>query len=92
MGNSASPILANLVMNHVLKKIEGNLPFTVPFLKVYVDDIITAIPKDEIELVLKTFNMINKKIQFTTKVEENETLPFLDIPVIRNKDGSISAN
>ncbi|KAI4476746.1 hypothetical protein M0804_013363 [Polistes exclamans] len=62
MGNPASPILANLVMNHVLKQIEKNLPFEVPFLKVYADDIITAIPKDGIELVLKTFNMINENI------------------------------
>ncbi|KAI4476543.1 hypothetical protein M0804_013522 [Polistes exclamans] len=92
MGNPASPILANLVMNHVLKKIEGNLPFTVPFLKVYVDDIITEIPKDGIEVVLKTFNMINEKIQFTIEIEDNGTLPFLDVTVIRNEDGTISTN
>ncbi|KAI4485256.1 hypothetical protein M0804_006761 [Polistes exclamans] len=91
-GNPASPILANLVMNHVLKKIEGNLHFTVPFLKVYVDDIITAVPKDGIEVVSKTFNMINEKIQFTIEIEDNGTLLFLDVTVIRNEDGTISTN
>ncbi|KAI4474203.1 hypothetical protein M0804_014966 [Polistes exclamans] len=56
MGNPASPVLTNLVMNYILKKIEGTLPFPVPFLKVHVDDIFTAIPKDGIDLVLKTLN------------------------------------
>ncbi|KAI4476482.1 hypothetical protein M0804_013553 [Polistes exclamans] len=92
MGNPASPILANLVVNHELKKIEGNLPFAVPFLKVYVDDIIPALPKDGIEVVLKTFNMINEKIQLTIEIENNGTLLFVDVTVIRNKDGTISTN
>lgn len=46
MENPANPVLANIVMNHILKKIKGTLPFSVPFLKVYVDDIVIAIPKD----------------------------------------------
>ncbi|KAI4476578.1 hypothetical protein M0804_013472 [Polistes exclamans] len=33
MGNPASPVLANIVMNYILKKVEGMLPFQVPFLK-----------------------------------------------------------
>ncbi|KAI4476541.1 hypothetical protein M0804_013520 [Polistes exclamans] len=64
----------------------------VPFLKVYVNDIITAIPRDGIKVVLKTFNMINEKILFTIKIEDNGTLPFLDVTVIRNEDGTISTN
>ncbi|KAI4475994.1 hypothetical protein M0804_013946 [Polistes exclamans] len=92
MGNPASPILANLVMNNVLIKIEGNLPFTVLFLKVYVVDIITATPKYGIEVVLKTFNMINEIIQIIIEVEDNGTLPFLDVTVIRNEDETILTN
>ncbi|KAI4472863.1 hypothetical protein M0804_015578, partial [Polistes exclamans] len=89
MGNPASPVLANIVMNYILKKVEGKLPFQVPFLKVYVDDIVTAIPKDRIEVTIKTFNSVNKKIQFTIEVENNKTLPFLDLKIIRKEDGSI---
>ncbi|KAI4476636.1 hypothetical protein M0804_013415 [Polistes exclamans] len=53
-----SLVLANLVMKYILKKIEGRLPFTVPFLK----------------------------------VENNGTLFFVDMNIIRNKDGSIVTN
>ncbi|KAI4476888.1 hypothetical protein M0804_013215 [Polistes exclamans] len=49
LGNPASPVLANLVMNYILKKIEGRLHFLVPFLKVNVDDVVTVIPKDRID-------------------------------------------
>ncbi|KAI4476537.1 hypothetical protein M0804_013516 [Polistes exclamans] len=91
-GNPVSPILANLEMDHTLKKIKGNLPFRGLFLKVYVDDIKTAIPKDGLEVVLKTFNMINEKIQFTIEIEDNGTLQFLDVTVIRNEDRTISTN
>ncbi|KAI4476865.1 hypothetical protein M0804_013192 [Polistes exclamans] len=56
---------------------------------VYVDDIVTAIPKDGIEVTIKTFNSVNKKIKFTIKVENNKTLLFLDLKIIRKEDGSI---
>ncbi|KAI4476481.1 hypothetical protein M0804_013552 [Polistes exclamans] len=68
------------------------LPFPVPFLKVYVDDVITAIPKDRMDQTLKTFNSVNNRIPFTMEVENNRTLPFLDIIIIRNEDGSIVTN
>ncbi|KAI4476890.1 hypothetical protein M0804_013217 [Polistes exclamans] len=58
LGNPASPVLANLVMNYILKKIEGRLHFLVPFLK----------------------------------VKNNRTLFFLDMNIIRNKDGFIVTN
>ncbi|KAI4476631.1 hypothetical protein M0804_013410 [Polistes exclamans] len=36
--------------------------------------------------------MINEKIQFTIEIEDNGTLLFLDVKVIRNKDRTISTN
>ncbi|KAI4484083.1 hypothetical protein M0804_007539 [Polistes exclamans] len=70
----------------------GMLPFPVPFLKVYVDDVVTAIPKDRMDQTLKTLNSVNNRIQFTMEVENNGTLPFLDMNIIRNEDGSIVTN
>ncbi|KAI4476895.1 hypothetical protein M0804_013222 [Polistes exclamans] len=60
-----------------------------PASPVYVDDIVTAIPKDRIEVTIKTFNSVNKKIQFTIEEKNNKTLPVLDLKIIRKEDGSI---
>ncbi|KAI4476763.1 hypothetical protein M0804_013307 [Polistes exclamans] len=68
------------------------LPFPAPFLKVYVDEVVTAIPKDRMDQKLKTFNRVNNIIEFTMKVENNGTLPFLDMNSIRNENGSIVTN
>ena len=56
MGNPASPILANLVMNFVIDEILKQILFEIPFLKLYVDDTISAIPKNEINNILGFFN------------------------------------
>ncbi|KAI4472895.1 hypothetical protein M0804_015570 [Polistes exclamans] len=59
---------------------------------VYVDDVITAIPRDRMDQTLKTFNTVNNKIQLTMEVKNNGTLPFLDMNIIRNEDSSIVTN
>ncbi|XP_014614687.1 PREDICTED: uncharacterized protein LOC106792699, partial [Polistes canadensis] len=92
IGNPASPVRANPVMNYILKKIKGRSPFLVPFLKVYVDNVVKAIPTDGMDQTLKTFNSVNNKIQFTMELENNRTLFFLDMNIIRNKDDSIVTN
>ncbi|KAI4476882.1 hypothetical protein M0804_013209 [Polistes exclamans] len=79
--NTVSPKLYGLRKTH---KKECNMRPVV-----YVDDIVTAIPKDRIEVTIKTFNSVKKKIQFTIEVENNKTLPFLDLKIIRKEDGSI---
>ncbi|XP_044588865.1 uncharacterized protein LOC123268048 [Cotesia glomerata] len=92
MGNPASPILANIVMDHVLKRIIKLLPFPVLFLKVYVDDTIVAIPEEKVDTILDIFNSVNKKIQLTMEIEKDNMLPFLDVVVIRKDDGSLLTN
>ncbi|KAI4476298.1 hypothetical protein M0804_013714 [Polistes exclamans] len=91
---SSKPSASQLSNELHTEKLEGTLPFSVPFLKVYVDNIVTAIPKDGINLVLKTFNSINEKIQFTIEIENNIVLrsPFLDTTIIRNENDSIITN
>lgn len=68
MGESISPIFAlDLFGLHV------------PFLIKYVDDLILAVPKDEL---LNTSNSYNNKIQFTLEKETNSS-------VINNTDNKI---
>lgn len=83
MGSDVSPIIAQWVMDHIVVEALKMLPFNVPFLKKYVDDIITAIPANSVDVVVKQFNSIHPKIQFTVEEERNSAVPFLDTLVIR---------
>lgn len=92
MGNPASPVLANLVIEYVFKHVINSLPFIAFFGLYYVDDSLFAIPKDKCSLILDKFNNFDRNIQFTMEVENDGKLPFLDILLIRRDDGSILTN
>jgi hypothetical protein len=66
------------------------LPFDLPFLFIYVDDVLTAIPENLVEETLEMFNAINPKIQFTIETEKDGSIPYLDLKLIHNDDGTIS--
>lgn len=83
MGNPASPSLASLVMDTLLRKCIPELPFDLPFLFIYVDDIITAVPTGLSHVILEKFNSFSDKIQFTIELENNNNIPFLDMLVHR---------
>jgi hypothetical protein len=92
MGSPVSPVLANLVMEHVETCILGTLDFKPPFFFRYVDDIITAVPKSQAQSILKHFNSFHERIQFPLETEIDNFIPFLDLKVIRNVDGTITTD
>ena len=92
MGAPISSSIAMLAVINVFSKIQALLPFDIPFLYDYVDDSITAIPENLIEETLEIFNSIHPKIQFTCELEVNGKLPYLDLLLIRNPDGSVSTD
>lgn len=51
-----------------------------------IDDIILALPQDQIENNLNSFNSYNPHIKFTCEEETDECLPFLDMTVIKCVD------
>lgn len=83
MGSTLSPIIAQFVVDLVLKNCLKKLPFKVPFIKKFMDDILTAVPKNSVEESLQIINQIHDKIQFTLEKETNGSIPFLDVLVIR---------
>ncbi|XP_053685968.1 uncharacterized protein LOC128735511 [Sabethes cyaneus] len=89
MGNPLSPTLAELVMETLLDTVTKSLSFKPPFIKKYVDDLLMAIPIDEQDHVLKTFNNYNEHLQFTYELEIDKKLPFLDMTLIRQEDQKI---
>ena len=60
--------------------------------KRYVDDTCTAIHPNRIDEFHQHLNSIEPSIQFTCEVEENNQLPFLDVLMKREEDGSISTS
>ena len=69
MGSPLSPIAADIVMDDLETKCITSIPFQVLFFFRYVDDIITAVPTNEIDKILNTFNSYSHKIQFTIEEE-----------------------
>jgi hypothetical protein len=86
MGASGSPGKAILCMEVILERIMELLPF----LYIYVDDILTAIPANLVEETLEIFNAINFKIQFTVETEKDGAIPFLDLKLFHNMNWTIS--
>lgn len=73
-------------MNDILESFEDEVKFLIPFLFLYVDDNMTALPETEIDNCLKTLNDIDDKIRFTCEIENNNSLPFLDLLLVRSDD------
>ena len=89
MGATISPIISQYVMDDLLDTCIPKLSYQLPFLKKYVDDIITSIPNDGLDEILRIFNSYNQHIQFTVEVESNNSVPFLDTRVIRQPNNII---
>ena len=86
MGSPSSPIFAKFVMNHLLKAFHDKVHFAIPFLFLYVDDTFTGLPKTEIVNSLNILNSLDNDIKFTHEVENNNSLPFLDLLIVRDQE------
>ena len=64
------------------------------FCKRYVDDALTAMHPDMVQSFHDHLNSINPNIQFTLEVEwqSDGTLPYLDVLLHHNEDGSIGTS
>jgi hypothetical protein len=90
MGASSSVPISSIIMNLLLRNVLGKLPFEVPFCFRFVDDLLLAIPADQIDETLRIFNRYNPRLAFTLEMENDGVLPFLDMEVHRDEDGNLS--
>ena len=85
MGSCLSPILSNLFMEYFERDL---LPSVVDFELVwyrYVDDVFAVIPNTvDVDNFLSKLNCLVPSIKFKIEKENNNSLPFLDLLVIRN--------
>ena len=90
MGSPLGPIIANIFMAAMERKVSGSINQFVLY-KRYVDDILVVADKREkIQLLLEQFNSVHKNLSLTCEYEKDNQLPFLDILISRRIDGTIS--
>ena len=90
MGSPVSVTIANLVMEDAKERALATVETPPRFWKRYVDDTSTALPSQRINEFLDHLNSMEPSIQLTVEVESNGRLPFLDVLLEREEDGSIS--
>ena len=83
MGSPLGPVLSGIFM----VKLENNLIHTLlehlDCWKMYVDDTICLIKNDSIDYVTSVLNSFHPPIQFTYQTENNNSISFLDIELLR---------
>ncbi len=76
--------------NDVEERALTSFPTPPPFWKRYVDDTCTAIPPNLLESFHTHLNSIEPSIDFTHELEEQQKLPFLDLLIKHDPDGTLS--
>lgn len=89
MGNTISPILAQIVMTVLLNFCVPLLSFRTPIVYQYVDDLLLSIPEDMTAETLTIFNSFDPHINFTVEEETENSVPFLDTRVMRCEGNQI---
>ena len=83
MGNSLSPIVANLFMGNL--EINASKTRWFPrFWRRYVDDVFAVVKKNTADEILQHLNTLSPTIKFTLEKETDKKLPFLDLLIINN--------
>ena len=79
MGALISSVVSQIVMEDLEETVLDRVSFYIPFFYRYVDDSITAVPKDKVNFILEHFNKYHKKIQFTIEIEEHNSINFSNV-------------
>ena len=56
----------------------------------FIDNTFAFVSPDKIAYIVNQLNSFDENIQFTFEMEEENKLAFLDVMVIRNKNGTIN--
>jgi len=91
MGSPLSPIVANLFMDNFEKRSLDSFPLKPSRWKRYVDGRNVLWPHGKVELqkFFLHINNISEDIKFTMELEENNSIPFLDVLIKRKSNGDL---
>ena len=90
MGSPVSPVVANLYMEYFEDIAMTSGSITPRIWYRYVDDTYVVIERTQYEEFSRDLNQIDPNIQFTTEVESDGKLPFLDTLVTRQPGGNVT--
>ena len=92
MGSPVSPVLANLYMEFFEDRALSTAVNPPRWWKRFVDDTFVILKKDHKEEFLQHINSVDPSIQFTTEEQkEDGSMPFLDILVTSQEDGTLTS-
>ena len=92
MGSPVLVIVTNIVMEEIEESALASFDPPPRFWKRYVDDTCTALPADSVSSFHEHLNGVNGHIQFTVEKEKDGVLPFLDVLLTRDLDGTIKTS
>lgn len=92
IGGCTSAIMADFVITDVLEQVVDECGYDPVLLVKYVDDILIMMPREEVENTLYIFNSIHPSLKFTYELETNNNIPYLDLRIFRNTDGTLSTD
>ena len=82
MGSPLGPVLANIFMVELETSVIPNLSNKVKLWKRFVDDTYCLARSEYIDNILLVLNSFHKNMKFTTEIEKDNTILFLDILII----------
>lgn len=85
MGGCVSPLIASLVMDHILGSFYSVFPETPKFVGIFVDDSIFIISSDLADIALEILNnCVPDRIKFTMERLNSDCINFLNLTLIRS--------
>ncbi|XP_014216901.1 uncharacterized protein LOC106645525, partial [Copidosoma floridanum] len=89
MGSPCSPILAELVMHDSINDLLFTSPIPIAYFKIYVDDIIACVPKNNTKDILQLLNSFDDHINLTIEEPKNNSINFLDTTLHWDSSGVV---
>lgn len=92
MGAPLSPVIADLIMEHLEQECNKKIDFPILFFYRYVDDIILCVHHQNLSQLLNIYNSFHPRLQFTIEQESpNREISFLNL-LLSVQDNHIRTN